>query len=55
MSPEPVPEVAIVLGNGLGRELGTRKRKRTAKAVVPVTPSAPARSLRSSGRKRQRR
>jgi hypothetical protein len=55
VSPEPVPEVAIALGSGLGRELGTQKRKRTAKAVVPATPSAPARSLRSSGRKRQRR
>jgi hypothetical protein len=46
-------------GNGLGRELGTRKRKRTAKAVAMATASAsasaPARSLRSSGGKRQKR
>jgi hypothetical protein len=43
------------LGNGLGRELGTRKRKRTAKAVAMATVSAPVRSLRSSGGKRQKR
>ena len=48
-APEVAPEVAIASGSGPGRELGTRKRKRTTKAVVP------ARSLRSSRRKRQRR
>jgi hypothetical protein len=46
---EVVPEVAIASGSGLRRELGTRKRKRTAKAVVL------ARYLKSSGRKRQKR
>jgi hypothetical protein len=55
VSPEPAPEVPIALGSGPGRELGTRKRKRTAKAVAAATLSAPARSLRSSGSKRQRR
>jgi hypothetical protein len=52
---EVAPEVAIASGSGLRRELGARKRKRTAKAVVPAIVSAPARFLRSSGRKRQKR